>query len=81
MSQDPNLEREKNNAVMRIHKIAEVFWLIVVIVTFAITAYWWYTGELAERKVGLIMPAIALLWYFLRRNVRRRLERTLGADE
>lgn len=60
---------------LRVHRIAERFWLGVVIVTSVITIYWWATDGVEAHPFAPVVPAIALVWYVVRRKLRKRLER------
>lgn len=66
---------------LKVHKAAEKFWLGIVIATTVITAYWWYTDGFEERKFAPVMPVLALLWFLLRRGVRKRIERQIEESE
>lgn len=60
---------------LKMHRIAERFWLLVVIVTTGITIYWWATEGIYEHRFAPVVPALALFWYTVRRRLRKRLER------
>lgn len=60
---------------VRVHRIAERFWLGVVIVTTGITIYWWSTEGVEAHRFAPVVPGIALVWYIVRRKLRKRLER------
>lgn len=64
-------------STLKVHRIAERFWFGVFIVTSILTAWWWYTEGIETRPLAPVMPAIALVWFFVRRMVRRRFERQL----
>lgn len=60
---------------IKVHKMAEKFWLLVAILTSLVTLYWWATEGIEAHKFAPVVPAIALVWYFVRRGMRKRIER------
>jgi hypothetical protein len=69
------MNNKNENPQVRVHRIAERFWLGVVLVTTAITIYWWATDGIYEHRFAPVVPLLALLWYVVRRSLRKRLER------
>ncbi len=61
---------------VRMHRLVERFWLAVVIITTSITVYWWSTDGIYEHRFAPVVPLLALLWYFVRRSLRKRIERS-----
>lgn len=74
-SKTTTMSKTDPNSQVRMHRIAERFWLGVVIVTTAITIYWWATDGIYEHRFAPVVPALALLWFLVRRSLRRRIER------
>jgi Flp pilus assembly protein TadB len=60
---------------IKVHKMAEKFWLLVAILTSLVTIYWWATEGIEAHKFAPVVPAIAIVWYFVRRGMRKRIER------
>lgn len=66
------------NRIVKVHKTVERFWLIILVISIGITVYWWFNGEMEEHKFAPILPLIALVWYLVRRFMRKRLERQIA---
>lgn len=66
---------------IKMHRLVERFWLLVVIVTSLVTAWWWYRDGMDAHKWAPVIPALALLWYLLRRFMRKRLEKHLSESD
>ena len=64
--------------IFRVTKAAEKFWLVATIVTSVGTVYIIYTDGIEQNKFLPLIPALAGLWYTIRRIFRKRLERDLN---
>lgn len=65
---------------LKVHRLAERFWFAVFIVTTLITIYWWATDGIDQHRFAPVVPGIALLWFLVRRALRKKLERSQGKD-
>ena len=64
--------------ILKVTKAAEKFWLIATVFATAVTIWIMYTDGVERNKFLPLIPALAGLWYVIRRTFRRRLERDLG---
>jgi hypothetical protein len=64
--------------ILKVTKAAEKFWLVVAILAAMVTAWIIYTEGFEENLFLPLIPALAGLWYVIRRIFRKRLERDLG---
>lgn len=64
--------------ILRVTKAAEKFWLVATIVASVGTVYIIYTDGIEQNKFLPLIPALAGLWYTIRRIFRKRLERDLN---
>ena len=65
--------------VLSVTRAAEKFWLFAAISATLITCYFIYYEGWEENKFMPLIPALTVLWYFIRRTFRKRLE--LDIDE
>ena len=64
--------------ILKVTKGAEKFWLVATVLTAAGTAWILYSEGFEDNKFLPLIPALAGLWYAIRRIFRKRLERDLG---
>ena len=64
--------------ILKVNKAAEKFWLIVTVITTVVTIWIMFNEGLYNNRFLPIIPALAVLWYVIRRIFRKRLERDLG---
>ena len=60
--------------IVRINKMAERFWLLIILACCAATAYFIWRDGWDQQKQTLVLPALAASWYAFRRFFRKRLE-------
>ena len=63
----------------RINRMAERFWIGIIVCCVAATGYFLWKGGWAQQKQSLVLPALAAAWYGFRRFFRQRLERGSNA--
>lgn len=75
------LEPQKLNQMeikraIQVSKAAEKFWILIIVAAIVVTV--WQISEYGweQQKQTLVLPAIAILWYFFRRYFRKKLERS-----
>lgn len=66
--------------IIRINKMAERFWLAIIIACCVATGYFIWKDGWAQQKQTLVLPALAIAWYGFRRFFRKRLERGNGGQ-
>jgi cbb3-type cytochrome oxidase subunit 3 len=66
---------------IKLHKTVEKFWLIVLIISTLLTAYYWFSEGVEANKFMIVIPTLAAIWYLFRRGFRKRLERQLAEHE
>lgn len=59
----------------RVNRIAERFWVGIIVCCVAASGYFIWRDGWAAQKQSLVLPAIAGGWYAFRRFFRQRLER------
>lgn len=64
--------------ILKVTRAAEKFWLFATIITTCGTIWVIYTEGFEGNKFLPLIPALAGLWYSIRRIFRKRLERDLG---
>ena len=64
--------------ILKVNKAAEKFWLIATVLTTVVTIWIMFNEGLYKNRFLPIIPALAGLWYVIRRIFRKRLERDLG---
>ena len=64
--------------ILNVTRAAEKFWLVATILISIVAGYIIYTEGYEENKFLPLIPALAGLWYAIRRTFRKRLERDLG---
>ena len=64
--------------ILKVTKAAEKFWLFATIITVCGTVWIIYTEGFKDNKFLPLIPALAGIWYTIRRIFRKRLERDLG---
>jgi tryptophan-rich sensory protein len=57
------------------HRIMEMMWLAIFAVTTVISGYMIYQSGFEESKLFLLMPLLALAFFFMRRTIRKRIEK------
>ncbi|MBC8150364.1 MAG: hypothetical protein H8E97_03655 [Bacteroidetes bacterium] len=65
--------------VLSVTRAAEKFWLFAAISAILVTCYFMYSEGWEKNKFMPLIPALTVLWYFIRRTFRKRLE--LDLDE
>ena len=65
--------------VLSVTRAAEKFWLFAAMSAILVTCYFIYTEGWEENKFMPLIPVLTVLWYFIRRTFRKRLE--LDIDE
>lgn len=63
--------------VLSVTRAAEKFWLFAAISAILVTCYFMYSEGWRDNKFMPLIPALTVLWYFVRRTFRKRLERDL----
>ena len=64
--------------ILRVTKAAEKFWLFATVLAVVVTIWIIYSDGIERNKFLPLIPALAGLWYTIRRIFRKRLERDLG---
>ena len=70
----PSSSDPTSSVTYKTARAAEMFWLVVSIVTTGYVAYLWLTEDLTRWTLGLF-PCISWLWYGVRRAFRMRMAR------
>jgi len=64
--------------IVRVNKMAERFWLLIILACCVATAYFIWRDGWDQQKQTLVLPALAASWYGFRRFFRKRFERGNG---
>ena len=64
--------------ILKVTKAAEKFWLAATVLTTVVTIWIMFNEDPYENRFLPVIPALAGLWYTIRRIFRKRLERDLG---
>tara|TARA_Y100000385_G_C12986603_1_gene590919 strand:- start:484 stop:696 length:213 start_codon:yes stop_codon:yes gene_type:complete len=61
---------------IQVSKAAEKFWILIIVASILATV--WQISEYGweQQKQIIVLPVIAILWYGLRRFVRKKMERS-----
>lgn len=66
--------------IIRINRIAERFWLLIIACCCVATGYFIWRDGWDQQKQTLVLPALAMAWYGFRRFFRKKLERGNGSE-
>ena len=62
-------------------KIMEVFWLVVIFVSLGYVMYFYYINGFSGNEQLLVIPGIAIFWYYTRTKLRKRIEKNMHQDK
>lgn len=68
------------NQIIRVNKMAEKFWVIVVLGCLVATIWLIVRDGWEQQKQALVLPAIALAWLGFRRFFRKKLEKDVHSN-
>ncbi|MFZ8835829.1 MAG: hypothetical protein ACO2XQ_02170 [Flavobacteriales bacterium] len=61
--------------ILRVNKIAEFFWLLIILCCVIATSYFIWRDGWEQQKQTVVLPLLAAAWYGFRRFFRKKLER------
>ena len=67
--------------VLQVTRAAEKFWLASSIITSIVTVVIIYSEGWERNKMLPLVPALAWLWYLVRRGFRKRLEQDMDSNK
>jgi len=62
-------------------KIMETFWLAVIFLSTGYVLYIFYVHGFSDNEQMLVIPAIAIFWYYTRTKLRKRIEGNMNQDK
>lgn len=65
----------------KLAKIMEKLWLILAIFATCYAIYMVYTEGYEASKTYILVALVTFLWYFVRNNLRRRIESSIKKQE
>lgn len=68
------------NQIIRVNKLAEKFWVVVVLGCLGATIWFIARDGWEQQKQTLVLPAIALAWLGFRRFFRKKLEKDVQSE-
>ena len=68
------------NQVLSVTRAAEKFWLFASITATLLTCYFIYDEGWEDNRFMPLIPLLTVLWYYVRRTFRKRLERDVEAS-
>jgi hypothetical protein len=67
--------------VLQVTRAAEKFWLASSIIVTSVSLWIIYSEGWEKNKMLPLVPALAWLWYFVRRGFRKRLQNDMNSNK